>query len=841
MPRTTICPFPRRKHLTRLLLGGAIVLHAGLLAPLWSAHAQAQAEQASRVYDIAPGPLVTTLNRFARESGVLLSFDAALTQGRQSGGLRGRFSLEQGFAQLLAGSGLQAVRVGNDWVLATQAEAGSALQLGATRITGESLGLTTEGSGAYTTGATAAATRLDLSLRKTPQSVSVVTRQQMDDQNLQSVSDVLKQTPGITVNQESSEAFTFYSRGFKLENYQFDGVPSLSSDGGSLRDNYSIGNSLIYDRVEVLKGATGLVNGAGNPSGVINLVRKRPTGELQGHIGAGAGSWDKYQADVDLGGPLTDSGSLRGRMVAGTQSQHSYVDYLTGEQNTFYGVLEADLSESTLFTVGYDVQKNYDNGSTTGALPAFFLDGRTVRFDRHSNAADRWTWRNQETQRAFVELAHSFDNEWLIKGVVSSRDYRSRELISGISSEAIQADGSISHGFIGGNIDPDSGDVNTLGTASKFNTTSKEKGLDLYARGPFSLGGRTHEAVFGYSIAHTESTSKRDDGITNGVIDDVFQWDGYGDTPRDFEWWSTFDIEARQKVGFAATILKPTDALAVILGARVVDYKWGIDTINAIGRRLPASATNSSEIVPYAGVTYDLDAYHTVYASYTDIFKPQAYNLGPDGKPVDPLTGESYEVGIKGAYFDNRLNASLALFELKQDNFAVLTGGATPSGGSAYRAEQGVTTRGVELEVNGELMKDLQVMAGYTFAESHNADGRRVATNQPQHLLKLATNYRLPGDWHKFTVGGNAYWQSSTFFRPSDEDWYPVDDPSAKFEQKSYLLVGLVGGYDFTRQLKATVNVNNLFDKHYYSGIGNYGTVYWGAPRNVMFNVKYSF
>ncbi len=841
MPTPTTSPYPHRNRVTPLLLGSALLLHTGLVAPLLIPAAQARAEQVSRDYDIPAGALVTTLNRFAREAGVVLSFDAALTQGQYSPRLHGRLSIEQGFAQLLAGSGLQALPRGNNWVLAPQADARGTLQLGAISINAENLGMTTEGSGSYTTGATAAATRLDLSLRKTPQSISVVTRQQMDDQNLQSVSEVLKQTPGVTVNQESSEAFTFFARGFKLDNFQFDGVPSLSSDGGSLRDNYSIGNSLVYDRVEVLKGATGLVNGSGNPSGVINLVRKRPTGELQGHIGAGAGSWDKYQADVDLSGPVVASGKVRGRMVAGSQSQHSYVDYLTGEQHTVYGVLEADLGDSTLLTVGYDVQKNHDDGSTTGALPAFFMDGRTVSFDRHTNAADRWTWRNQETQRAFVELAHTFDNEWVLKGVASSRDYRSRELISGISSEAIQADGSISHGFIGGNIDPANDYLNTNGTASKFNTTSKEKGLDLYARGPFSLGGRTHEAVFGYSIAHTESTSKRDDGVTNGILDDVFQWNGYGDRAHGFEWWSTFDIEARQKVGFAATVLKPTDALSLILGARIVDYTWDIDTLNAIGRRLPDSASNSSEIVPYTGITYDLDTHHTVYASYTDIFKPQAYSLGADGKPIDPLTGQSYEVGIKGAYLDDRLNASLALFALQQDNFAVLTGGTTPSGGSAYRAEQGVATRGVELELSGELVDDLQVMAGYTFSESHDADERRVATNQPQHLLKLATLYRLPGAWHKVTLGGNAYWQSSTFFKPSDEDWYAIDDPTAKFEQKSYALVGLVGGYDFTPQIKATVNVNNLFDKQYYSGIGNYGTVYWGAPRNVMFNVKYSF
>ncbi|MEK2611300.1 TonB-dependent siderophore receptor [Pseudomonas shirazensis] len=788
-------------------------------------------------FDIPSQALASALLSFGKQTDMQILFSQDSVQGRRSAGVHGRLEPEQALARLLQGTGVTYSVQGNVVTLgAPRADNDSAMQLGATNITGAGLGSTTEGTGSYTTGETAAATRMNLSLRKTPQSVSVVGRQQMDDQNLQSVSEVLKQTPGITVNQESSEAYSFYSRGFKLENFQVDGVPSLSSDGGSLRDNYSIGNSLIYDRVEVLKGATGLVNGSGYPSGVVNLVRKRPTDKFQGHIGAGAGSWDKYTGEIDLSGPLTPNGNIRGRMVAGTQTQQSYTNYFEGDQHVFYGIVEADLSDSTMVTVGYDEQINQDNGSTTGSMPAFYVDGSTVKFDRDFNAADRWSWRNQDTQRAFAELSHTFDNEWVVKGVVSGRQYRSRELSSGVSSEAIQPDGSISHGFIGGNIgttDP--------GIATKFDTTSKEESLDLYARGPFSLGGRVHEAVFGYSIAHTKATSKRKDGVTNGIIDNVFDWNGYGDRPTDFRWRSTFDIEARQKVGFAATILKPTDELSVILGARIVDYTWDIDTINRAGRRFPASATNSSEIVPYAGLTYDLDEHHTVYASYTDIFKPQAYSLGPDGKPIDPLTGQSYEIGIKGAYFQDRLNASLALFELQQDNFAVLTGGTTPTGSSAWRAEQGVTTRGVELEVSGEVAKDLQVMAGYTFAESHNADDRRVATNQPQHLFKVATNYRLQGDLNKVTVGGNVYWQSSTFFKPSDEDWYSIDDPTAKFEQKSYALVGLVGGYDFTESLKATFNVNNLFDKHYYSGIGNYGTVYWGAPRNVMFNVKYSF
>jgi len=776
-------------------------------------------------FDIPAQPLSSALLSFGKQTDMQILFSQDTVQGRRSAAVAGRLSPEQALARLLQGTGVSYSVQGNVVTLgAPRAADDSAMQLGATNISGAALGITTEGTGSYTTGETAAATRLPLSLRKTPQSVSVVTRQQMDDQNLQSVSDVLKQTPGITVNQESSEAYSFYSRGFQLENFQFDGVPSLSSDGGSLRDNYSIGNTIIYDRVEVLKGATGLVNGAGYPSGVVNLVRKRPTSEFKGQVGAGAGSWDKYTTDLDLSGPLTENKNIRGRMVAGAQTNKSYIDYLEGDQYIFYGVVEADLNEDTMLTVGYDTQKDQHNGSTTGALPAFYVNGQTIKFDRDMNAADKWTWRNQETQRAFAEISHDFSNGWELKTQISGRKYSSRELISGLTSAPVELDNSAQHGFY-------------QGGASKFNTTTKEKGLDIYARGPFTLGGRTHEAVFGYSIAHTRSVSERyDNDFTDRTVDDVFDWDNNAFKPDEYNWWLTFDIESRQKVAFASTILKPTDQLSVILGARVVDYKWRNQNVFATFNPEDPKASVSGEVVPYAGLTYDLDDHHTVYASYTDVFKPQPFNLTPSGTALDPLTGQSYEIGIKGAYLNDRLNASMALFELQQDNFAEAIAG---DNGGAYRAVQGVTTRGVELEVAGQVLGGLQVQGGYTFAESHDADDRRVAANQPQHMFKVATNYRLPGDLNKVTVGGNVYWQSGTYFLPGD--WYTVSDPTAKFEQKAYTLVGLVAGYDVSKDLKTTVNVNNLFDKHYYSGIGNYGTAFWGAPRNVMFNVKYSF
>ncbi len=805
------------------LLSLAIALAVAPPAAL-AAEATATQQQVLR-FDIPAQSLDAALSAFSAVTRTQVLVPAELTRNQRSLGVSGSYAQTEALSRLLAGTGLAARFVDGDTVTLERpaGDQNDAVQLGATTVSGQSLGITTEGSGSYTTGQTAAATRLPLTLRETPQSVSVITRQQMDDQGLQNISDVLQQTPGIKVNQENSEGYTFYARGFEVQNFQVDGISSLSSDGGTLRDNYSIGNSLIYDRVEVLKGATGLVNGAGYPSAVINMVRKRPTSEFKGHAAIGAGSWDKYRSEVDISGPLTEGGAVRGRMVAGTEEHQSYIDHLKGEQNVFYGILEADLSDDTTVAVGYDLQKNYNDGSTTGSLPAFFADGREARFSRSSNAADKWAYRNQDTQRAFAEVEQTLANDWSIKAVVSTRQYKSRELISGINSQAINTDNSAVHGFL-------------WGESSKFNVDSSEKSFDAQAKGPYQLFGRSHDLVLGYGYNRTDTVTRRYDGLTDELIDDVFNWDNNATKPARFDWWNRFNIDARQKIAYMATVLKPTDRLSLVLGARVTDYQWQIETLNALGSRGKFQSTVSGEVTPYVGATFVLDDHHSVYASYTDIFKPQAYSRGIDGKPIDPLTGESYEVGIKGEYFDSRLNASLALFELHQDNVA---DERSDGNGDSYNVPiQGVKTRGVELEMSGEPVERLQVQAGYVYQESHDADGKRESTDQPQHMLKLAGNYRLPGDWQRLTVGGNLQWQSSTYFVPGD--WYSVvGDP--KFEQKAYTLVGLVAGYDFSTQLKGTLNINNLFDKHYYSGLGNYDTVYWGAPRNLMATVKYSF
>lgn len=805
----------------------ACALSACVLAkPVYSQNAPAATPPANQPYELPAAALADTLSRISMQSGQPISADARLVAGKQAAPVHGVMSAEAAARQALTGTGLELVVTRSGvMTLRPLPEPAAVTALEPVVVTASGVVAPSEGTGSYAMPESSSATRMRLTMRETPQSVSVITRQQMDDQGIVSVAGALEQTPGITVVQDNSESYSFYSRGFQLQNFQFDGLPSLSSDGGNVRDNYSITNTVIYDRIEILKGATGLVNGAGYPSGVVNFIRKRPTQAFQGSLSAGAGSWDQYRSEVDLGGPLSDNGKLRGRVVGAAQTHGSFMDYASGKEYVGYGILEADLAPRTKASLGVDYQQNRNNGTSNSHLPSLFSDGSQATFSRSTNPADKWAWRNQDTTRVFADLEHQLENGWRFKLAAAHRNYSSRELISGMSSALIDVQThSIDHGFYPGG-------------ASRFNTDSRENSVDFQASGPINLFGRQHELVLGYNAARTHSQSNRSDGDTDPLIADAFNWNNNAAEPSAYEWWLTHNVLVNQKIMYGAAVLRPTDRLGFILGGRMTDYEWSLDGRLGNGRSSHYASTVDNKFIPYAGITYDLDASHTVYISYTDVFKPQAYNFDANDRQLDPLTGKSYEIGAKGEYLDGRLNASIALFQLKQDNVAELdpSGVSTPSGGTAYIAIPGVTTRGVELEVSGEVMPGWQVNAGYTYSRSRDRDGKRVSATQPEHLFKVATAYRLPGDWHRLTVGANLHWQSNTYF--SQE----VASSSHRFTQDAFGVLGLMTGYDVNKNLRLTVNLNNVLDKHYYSGMGSYNSVFYGAPRNVFAQLRYKF
>ena len=190
------------------------------------------------------------------------------------------------------------------------------------------------------------ATGLGLTPRETPQSVSVITAQRIRDQNLATVADVIINAVGVSANEIDDVRNTFNARGFEITNYQVDGVPlawSLAGDSGE-----TIVDVALYDRIEIVRGATGLLTGAGDPSASVNLVRKHADStQFQGYLNASVGSWNNRQVTADLSSGLNSTGSLRGRVVAKYEQGESYEDLYEDDISVFYGVLEADITPTT--------------------------------------------------------------------------------------------------------------------------------------------------------------------------------------------------------------------------------------------------------------------------------------------------------------------------------------------------------------------------------------------------------------------------------------------------------------------------------------------------------------
>ena len=774
----------------------------------------AYAQQQVQAFDIAPGPLSEVLSRYAQAAGAPIAFQSQQVAGVNSAGVRGSYNVEDGFAKVLEGTGFAAQASADGYQLQALPQANGTLALAATEITSNQLGTVTEGTGSYTPGTIATATRMVLTPKETPQSITVITRQHMDDFGLNAIDDVMRHTPGITVSTYDSERTNYFARGFSIENFQYDGIPTLRNSA------YSSGQTLtdmaIYDRVEILKGATGLLTGAGAPGATLNLIRKKPTRDFKASIELGAGSWDNYRSQVDVSGPLTDSGNIRGRAVAAYQDKHSFMERYQRKTSVYFGSLEADLDDDTLLTVGFDYQNNDPQSSGwSGSRPLFNTKGDRIDVKRSYNNGAKWSRWEQYNRGAFATLERSFANGWVAKAQVTHQ-------LSGYDAPL---------GSIQSAPSPDTG-LSTV-YANKFTGLTRANSADVYLSGPFSLLGREHELVVGASASNSHWKGKDYGSPThaNGNVVDFWNFDGNFAEP---DWGApTYinDLTTRQSAGYMTSRFSLADPLNLFLGGRVANYKLrGTD-----------DSTETGRLVPYAGVTYDLNENFTAYASYTDIFMPESYNRDRNNKLLEPSEGKNYEGGIKGEFFNGRLNTSLAYFEVHQSHRAEPDAeyNAEPTNPSVGYASKGIEakTKGFEAEMSGELAPGWQAQAGYTHKIIRDESGKKVSTWEPQDQLSFYTTYKLKGPLDRLTVGGGARWQSRSW----QELYNRYKSKNEEFAQEAYWLVDVMARYQVTENLSATLNLNNAFDKKYYTNIGFYNTAYYGDPRNVMLTTRWNF
>ena len=806
-------PLPSKPR--RRLLSSAPLTLTLLATTLLNIHV-AQADTvnvAVQAYDIPAGPLGATLNQFAQQAGVAIVFQSQNLQGLNGPGLKGTYSVDAGFDRLLQGSGYRVIKGDQVYALEANPAATDAMELGPTQVSANQLGNVTEGTDSYTPGSIATATRLVLTPKETPQSVTVVTRKHMDDFGLNNVDDVMRHTPGITVSAFDTDRSNYYARGFSINNFQYDGIPSTARNVA-----YSAGNTLsdmaIYDRVEVLKGATGLLTGAGSLGATINLVRKKPTADFQGHASLGAGSWDNYRSELDVSGPMTESGNVRGRAVAAYQDKRSFMDRYSRKSPVYYGIMEFDLSPDTMLTVGGDYQDSLPTASSwSGSFPLINANGDRNSVKRSFNNAANWSSWEQYTRTAFAMLEHDLGNGWVTKLQLDHKINGYHALMGSIQGDEPRADGTAKI------------------TSGKYTGETVSDSADLYASGPFSLGGREHELVVGGSIGISDWNGKGYWNLTPNMVD-FNNWHGHATQP---DWGAPqqyTDDTIRQTGAYMTTRLNLADDLKLLLGGRVVNY-------HLTGNN--PSYRETGRFVPYVGVVYDLNDTYSVYASYTDIFMPQEnYNRDRQNQLLEPDEGQNYELGMKADFFDGRLNASAAYFEIHENNRAVSDDDynnlkPTPQN-YAYKGTKAVT-KGYELEVSGELSPGWQIQAGYTHKVVRDDQDQKISTFEPEDQAKLYTTYKLKGDLDKLTVGGGVRWQSVGW-----QDIY--NNPHGgyeEFSQEAYWLVDLMTRYQITKNVSATLNVNNIFDKSYYTNIGFYNSAAYGEPRNFMVTTRWDF
>ncbi|WP_323614249.1 TonB-dependent siderophore receptor [Pseudomonas putida] len=791
--------------------------------------AVAAQHSAVRSFDIPGGSLTEVLGHFASAAGAAISFDARQTDGFSSSGLKGTFGVIEGFSRILAGSGLQAQAQSNGtYVLREVPSAGSAMELGATNITGQVLGATTENSGSYTTGAVTIG-KGEHSLKETPQSVTVMTRKMMDDQNLYTIDQVMEKTPGITVYDSTMGGKYFYSRGFRMSGqYQYDGVPL---DMGNLyvqADSFS-SDMAYYDRVEVLRGAAGMMKGSGGTAGGVNFVRKRGLAAAHTDITLSGGSWDNYRGQLDTGGPLNASGTLRGRAVIAEQSRHYFVDDANRKDQVYYGALDFDLNADTTLGLGV-AYEDVDANPCWGGLPRY-RDRSDLKLSRSTCLDPSWnTWRSQRTT-VFSDVSHQLNEDWKLK-------------VASVYTKNTQ---DIKYAFASGAVTPGTNTTGMLG--SMYDYDQVDYGLDAYVDGTFDAFGQQHELVLGMNA----SRSNKDDFYSVAFLpqrQNVFNPDKFIPEPDDSYFIDNSSrggpvkSKTTQKGLYSTLRLKLADPLTLVVGDRVSWYTSTTDSdfINT-GTSEHSSTRETGQVTPFAGVLLDLNENLTAYASYSDIFTPQGNYRSEDGSALKPLVGQSYELGIKGAWLEGRLNGAFNLFRtIQKDQAQTDYNSSCPSSdGYCYVNAGRVRAQGFEAELSGEIIERLQLLAGYTYTQTKTLDdidsslnGAAFNSYVPRHVLRLWGEYTLSGALERLSIGAGVNAQSDNF-RVSPASGEQID-------QAGYAIWNGRIGYRIDDTWSVALNGNNLFDKRYYASIGTetFGN-YYGEPRNFMVSVKASF
>lgn len=788
-------------------------------------------------FSISSTTLEAALREFAAQSGLQIAYFTRAAEGLAAPALQGRYTAEEALRALLATTSLRFEKLDgrtiaiHDEASANRATSSVLSPAGSIILAKSEEGTATRYENQDIEEVAVFATleeRLGVgsksggTLREIPKSVTIMTHERIEAQNLTSLQETLIQTTGVTVGAFNPLETFYYSRGIKLETLQFDGgAPAYT---GGLGFFYTPDTATI-ERVEMLRGVDGMYSGAGEPGGVINLVRKRPERTAAMRVSLSGGTWNNYRAILDGTGPLALDGRLRGRAVASYMDRGYLQDRYTTEKKIFYGTLEFDATDSTVLALGANYEKRDDEGFPAwGGLPRY-RDGRMLELPRDYSTAPPWAHWNFETREAFARVEQRYGDTGVLR----------------INLNQIQQDSEQNYVTIFGAVDP----VTLQGSqlyGSRADFSSIQRMADLSASGQVSLFGKVHSYTVGLDYT----------ALNGGEVGYTLPGFGFGSTPINYFEYdpaalaqpseiasSYYPERVQSQQGFYATVgIQLANPLRLTLGGRFGKFHY-YQALRVVDTgAMSYLRYDEQKFIPSAALSYSLSDRWTTYLSYGETYKAQGNLLQgppPGSNPLTPIIGDNLELGIKGDVFQG-VTAAAAVYRLIRDGQGVgdpaYAGQNTqnPANGSqcCYIQQGKITVEGVDLEMSGQVSPGWQLFGGYTFTQTDyvgNPTGASVLGRTPKHQVKVWSTYRLPGRLSAVTVNGGVISQSAAYYRNFPYGGMTLWNASAQYALNDKWTLAVYG--------------DNLTDKKYWQPTGdlNRQNIY-GTPRSITLSLR---
>ncbi|ALM86108.1 TonB-dependent siderophore receptor [Bordetella sp. N] len=765
----------------------------------------AQAQTAVQDFDLPAAPLADTLAQLARSSGRMVSVDPALVAGRRTEAVRGRYSAEQALRLALGGTGLELVVTANGTLsLRPAPPQPQTTTLEPVSVVGAQESPTGHVDG-YVARRGLSGMKTDSALIETPQSISVVTSDQIRDVKASSLADVLGYTPGF-----SSQTASFNRM---VDDFMLRGFNVATGNSGMLRDGLKLQSS-VYDggqdpygleRVEVLRGAASVLYGQLSPGGLVNAVSKRPTDTPLHELNVEGGSYDRRQLSGDFSGPLTEDGVWSYRVTGLTREANNWMDHTPDDKTYLAPSLRWQPSAATSLTMLATYQHIRTNFAAplpaaqtlNGKLPHDFFVGEPD-FDRYDT--DTWT--------VGYAFEHAFNDSWKVRQ--STRYFQADGNWDYLSFGALNANGSVRRGVVSRN-------ERSTGVASDTSVEWKT------ATGPVA-----HTVLAGVDYYRSRYDSHRYSGTVT-ALDNIYD-PTYGATPV-LNTTGDYGIGTRgEALGlYLQDQMRLHDKWVLVLGERQ-DWARSNQTTFSSGAntRVKDSATSGR-----AGLVYLADNGLAPYVSASQSFSP---TIGADrnGNPFKPTKGTQYELGMRYKPPGTEMLFSAAVYDLAQRN--ALT---TDPDDSTYSVQTGkVRSRGLELEARAKFgAASLTASYAYTDARTTRSNDPTLVDQRvalvPLHAASLWADYDFTGlGIAGLTLGAGARYNSS-----SNIPGYDRDAPG-------YVLFDGMARYDFganhpsMKGLSLTLNARNLFNRGYVSCAASNGCRY-GAPRLLYATMTY--